>query len=202
MTASTLQAAPPKVKPTLSHVLDPVNEAVQYWEGGQAELFSFAVSCAQIVGLRNGETLKLSNRLHISVDTVERYAKGGILWNDMLKYKPRESEVLREALYISFWNDIGRLYVSEELSLDGAWHWLDEAYKNKWTVEKLRSMLPTKGKTSNIKRSAAKIANLINAELINAPAFDVDPHVYKVTRKLAVVTVRWLDKLAGKEENK
>lgn len=174
---------------------DDVTNAELCWNAGQAELFEFAIHCHGIVGKRNGETERLARAIHRSPDTVERYAKGGTLWLAMLARYPSESELLREALEISFWNDVGRLFASDTISLSGAKHWLDEANENNWTVEKLRTMLPNKTGASTIKTKAIRAANFLENEIVNAPALGVDEKVYKVTRKLVKVTVTWLRKL-------
>lgn len=175
---------------------DDVISAQECWNAGQAELFEFAIHCHSIVGKRNGETERLARAIHRSVDTVERYAKGGTLWLAMLARYPSESELLRDAMEISFWNDVGRLFASDTISLSGAKHWLEEAKENSWTVEKLRTMLPNKTGVSTIRAKAIRAANFLENEIVNAPALGVDEHVYKITHKLVKVTVTWLRKLA------
>ena len=63
---------------------DPVEDAVLQWQDGQESLFNFAITCNEIVGLRNGETARLAKRIQRDSSTVELYAKGGGLWLAML----------------------------------------------------------------------------------------------------------------------
>lgn len=173
-----------------------VDQAAYLWGKGMEELFEFAIHAHTLVGKGDDSVDKLAKRIRRHRSTVENYAKGGALWLAMLEQKPSEAEIIRDELEISFWNTVGRLYCNQTISLDGAHHWLREAIDNKMTVEHLRSLLPNSTGQSTMKAQAVKIANLIEKEIINAPAFDVLDSEYRIIRRLGAVMVKMLRKVA------
>jgi hypothetical protein len=159
---------------------DPVEEAVNYWNDGNSSMFEFCIQASFIVG-RNveGETKRLAKRIRRSVDTVERYAKGGLLWHAILQKYPADSELIREALDWQFWVALGVIWKKDVVSLAGAKHWLDEAMTNGWEYEKFYSMLPQKkALDSEWQKTAVRAATILD-DLCNSPAFGVDEVLFK-----------------------
>lgn len=177
-----------------------VQEAIDAWGQGQVSLFDFACLANSIVGKRDGGTERLAKKIRRSVDTVERYAAAGALWLAMLKHFPAESEIFRENLDVSFWMAVGAVYKSDLVDEEGAKHWLDEAHKNDWTVEKLRSMLPTKkAGESPFTRAMKSLYRTIEKDILQAPALNsnMNDKEYKVFINVA----KWMHKfLKGKLE--
>lgn len=175
---------------------DEVSEAVKAWQSGQVELFDFACLANSIVGKRDGGTERLSRLIMQSVDTIERYAACGYLWIEMLKAYPSESEIFRDnpKLSVSHWSTIGAKLKAGAFEIQGAKHWMDETIENEWTVEKLRSMLPTKTiGESPFTRAAKRITDIIEKELLEAPALNsgMSDREYRAF----VRTAQWLVKL-------
>jgi len=183
---------------------DEVESAVIFWDEGQASLFEFAIVASTVVGRRNGDTERLAQRIRRDVSTVELYAKGGILWGEALTYYPSDSELLRNQLQISFWNAVGSVYVrnvkadhkrftageitADELkksiafNLRTAINFLQDADKNGWTVDKLRTMLPTENVSeSPFTRAMKRIYRVLDKDIINQPALNsgMDDKQYK-----------------------
>lgn len=171
----------------------PVEYAVELWNAGGASMFEFCIQAAYIVGRRvDGETKSLARSILRSVDTVERYAKGGLLWHAVLQKYPADSELMREALDWQYWVAVGALWHKNIMSLEGAWHWLNEAIINKWEYEKFYSMLPTKkAMDSDWQKSAWKTAAAID-DLCNSPAFGVDDVRYRAGIKILQIAAVWL----------
>ncbi len=183
---------------SLTSTETPEKAAVHFWNEGQASLFDFAIVASGIVGKRDGGTERLAKKINRHPSTVERYAKGGLLWLAMLEQYPSQAEILRDGLEISYWNDVGRAYVSKLMDLSQAKASLEFAKEQGWTVEKLRTMLPTKSAGhSTIRAKATQAANFLEDEIIKAPAKDVDEKIYKVTYKLVKVAIVWLRKLSA-----
>ena len=152
---------------------DPVEDAVTLWNDGQASLFEFGLKCFEVVGLRNGETARLAKRVKRDTSTIELYAKGGGLWLAMLKQYPNEAETLRDALDISFWNVTGQKYAAEIITLEQAKMFLEHAYADKWSMEKLRGYLPNvKGGESTFQRAVKKLITTFEKDILNAPALN------------------------------
>ena len=176
---------------------DEVSEAVKAWQSGQVELFDFACLANSIVGKRDGGTERLSRLIMQSVDTIERYAACGYLWIEMLKAYPSESEIFRDnpKLSVSHWSTIRAKLKSIAFEIQGAKHWMDETIENEWTVEKLRSMLPTKTiGESPFTRAAKRITDIIEKDILNAPALGsgMSDREYKAFIKTAEWLVRLL----------
>lgn len=204
---------------------DDVSQAVALWHEGSDKRFEFAIKCYSVVGKRDGSTARLVRELknHVGVDTIEDYAKGGQLWVAMVMHYPSEAEYLRDELYISFWNTVGRRYVSKlkakvkelvesklpqsEIEsetfrlgkeyLDEAKHWLEEAAVNEWTVEILRSKLPVNTTRATFANSAVKLADYIEKSIIHAPAEykAVDDRLYVRIARVARLFVGLLRKV-------
>lgn len=175
---------------------DEVSEAVKCWNEGQVSLFDFACLANSIVGKRDGGTERLANTIQQSVDTVERYAACGYLWLEMLKAYPSETEIYRDnlKLSVSHWSAIGAKLKAKAFDISGAKHWFDETIENKWTVEKLRSMLPTKTiGESPFTRAAKRITDIIEKELLEAPALNsgMNDREYRAF----IRTAQWMVKL-------
>ena len=175
---------------------DEVSEAVRAWNSGQVEMFDFACLSNSIVGKRDGGTERLSCLIMQSVDTIERYAACGYVWVEMLKQYPAESEIFRDnqKLSVSHWSAIGAKLKAGAFDVHGAKHWFDETVENEWTVEKLRSMLPTKTiGESPFTRAAKRITDIIEKELLEAPALNsgMSDREYRAF----VRTAQWLVKL-------
>jgi hypothetical protein len=172
--------------------------AAEFWNGGQAELFEFAIIAHHIVGRRDGQTAQLARKIRRSEDTIERYAKGGGLWLAMLENYPSDSELLRNDLQISYWCDVGRLYSAGVIDLQSCKMWLDTALTENWTVEKLRSMLPVrKIGESPFFRAMKTIRAAIERDILNAPALEsgMNDGEYRVFIKVA----KWMHRfIAGK----
>ncbi len=158
-----------------------INEAVQYWLQSEGNRFDFCVKASDIVGKYDeGATAKLAEKIERSVSTVQNYARVGRLW---LAMNPRKAEDYRDAVQYSFWSLLAPLWDNKVIDMNGVYHWMDEKIANKWTVEKMRSLLPTNDGKSLWKKSAKRFlkstADFMSEELINSPAFDVDVTAYK-----------------------
>ncbi len=170
-----------------------IAEAVEYWNHSEGNRFDFCVKASEIVGkYSEGATVKLAERIERSVSTVQNCAAVGELWVAM---SPRQAEDYRDAVQYSFWLPLAQLWKAEIIDMDMVFHWMDEKLKNKWTVEQMRAKLPVKGNSSVWKKSAKKFlkttAEFMDAELINAPAFDVEEIQYrKVIRALRLTHSR------------
>jgi hypothetical protein len=174
-------------------MIDPVDEAVKYWDEGGASMFDFCIQAAYIVGRRqDGETKRLGEKIKRSPDTVEDYAKAGLLWHAICQKYPADSELMREALDYHYWRSIGVLWNKNIMSLDGAWHWLNEAMIHNIKFEKFCSMLPTKkALDSDWQKSAWKTAVAID-DLCKSPAFGVDDVRYRAGIKILQIASIWL----------
>lgn len=150
-----------------------VENAARDWNKGIDYLFEFAVKAHYIVGKRDGETARLAKKIKREVDTVERYAAAGFLWIAILDAYPVESELLRDCLDISFWMAVGAKHESGILTILQAKEMLESALDSKWTVEKLRTMLPSsKAGDSPFKRAMRKIYSVIEKDILDAPALE------------------------------
>ena len=150
-----------------------VRNAVRDWNKGRDFLFEFAVKASVIVGRRDGGTKELAKLIKREVDTVERYAAAGLLWTDMLREYPADSETLRDYLDISFWSAVGVKYKAGLLPLEKAVEFMNEATRQKMTVEKARTMLPSvRVGDSPFKRALRKIHDVIEKDIIEAPALE------------------------------
>ena len=183
-------------EPMMTTEQDEVSEAVKVWNSGQVEMFDFACLSNSIVGKRDGGTERLSRLIMQSVDTIERYAACGYAWVEMLKQYPAESEIYRDnqKLSVSHWSAIGAKLKAGVIDIRGAKHWIEETIENEWTVEKLRSMLPTKTVgESPFTRAAKRITDIIEKDILNAPALGsgMSDREYKAFIK----TAQWLVKL-------
>lgn len=170
-----------------------VKNAVRDWNKGQDFLFEFAVKASIIVGRRDGGTKELAKLIKREVDTVERYAAAGVLWDDMLKNFPADAEILRDYIDISLWCAVGSKYKAGVLTLKGAVDFMNEAKKMKFTVEKARTMLPTsRVGDSPFKRAMRKIQSVIEKEVLEAQALEsgMNDKEYKQFIRMA----QWLNK--------
>ena len=78
--------------------------------------------------------------------------------------------------------------------MQGAKHWIEETIENEWTVEKLRSMLPTKTVgESPFTRAAKRITDIIEKDILNAPALGSGMSDREF--KAFIKTAQWLVKL-------
>ena len=168
---------------------DPIEEAVKLWNEGGSSMFEFCIQASYIVGRKvEGETKRLGKRIKRSEDSVERYAKGGLLWHAILQKYPSDSEVIREALDWQFWVALGVIWKKDIVSLVGAKHWFDEAMAGGWDYEKFYSMLPQKKVLdSEWQKTARRIADMLD-DLCNSPAFGVDAIKYKTALKVLQYT--------------
>lgn len=174
-----------------------VEHAARDWNKGQDFLFEFAVKAFYIVGKRDGGTEKLAKRIKREVDTVERYAAAGCLWLDMLATYPADSELLRDYVDVSFWSAIGAKYKAKLISLEQAKSFLETANEKKWTVEKVRTMLPTsKIGDSPFKKATRQIYTIIDKYILDAPALEsgMSDKEYRQFIKMA----KWLKTFLGK----
>ncbi len=168
----------------LAHNYQPaIKEAVKFWLHSEGNKFDFCVAAAGIVGSYDeGATIELASQIERSVSSVQNYARVGRLWNAM---SPQKAEDYRDAVQYSFWALLAPLWDNKVIDMTGVYHWLDEKIANKWTVEKMRSLLPTNDGKSLWKKSAKRFlkttAEFMDAELIYSPAFDVDFEQYKKT---------------------
>lgn len=164
---------------------DEVTEAIAAWKAGDDAMMEFCIKAGAIVGKRiEGETKRLAKGIRRSVDTVERYAKAGLLWYAVLENYPADSECVREELDYQYWLALAPLWTKNVISLAGAWHWLDEAVQNKWEYEKFLSMLPkARVLDSDWQKNARRAAEMLD-DLCNSPAFDVDAKKYKTVLKV------------------
>jgi len=170
-----------------------IDRAVSVWLAGSDGLFEFCIEAAAIVGNRiDGETIALGKKINRSPDTVERYAKVGVLWWAMLQKYPDAAESVRETLDYQYWLAIAPLWTKNLVSLAGVKHWFDEAIKHKWDYDYFVKQLP-QGKTadSEWQKTARRAATLID-DLINSPAFDVNEVRYKAGLKLLKMASSWL----------
>lgn len=169
-----------------------IETAVACWENSENDRFEFCVLASSVVGKYTDKTQKLADRIERSLSTVQNYAKVGELWQAM---EPQDAEGYRDALKYSFWPPVAALWKNKVIGMTGVKHWFDEAIEHHWTVEKLRGMLPTvEGKSvwkKSAKRWMKQSQEFIETELIDSPAFDVDPKEYKkVIRALKLTTAR------------
>jgi len=172
--------------------IDIIETAVTCWENSENDRFEFCVLASSVVGKYTDKTQKLADRIERSLSTVQNYAKVGELWQAM---EPQDAEKYRVALKYSFWPPVASLWKNKVIGMTEVKHWFDEAIEHHWTVEKLRSMLPTvEGKSvwrKSVKRWMKQSQEFIETELINSPAFDVDPKEYKkVIRALKLTAAR------------
>lgn len=150
-----------------------VENAARDWNKGIDYLFEFAIKAHYIVGRRDGETARLAKTIKREVDTVERYAAAGCLWLDILQSYPNESETLRDALDISFWSAVGAKYKTGLLTLSQSKETLESALENRFTVEKLRTMLPaSRVGDSPFKKAMRRIYSIIEKDILDAPALE------------------------------
>jgi hypothetical protein len=172
---------------------NPIDNAVSIWNDGSASMFEFCIEAAYIVGRRvEGETKTLAKRIKRSVDTVERYAKVGVLWFAVLEKYPADSESIREELDYQYWQALALLWSRNIISLAGVKHWFDEAIVNKWDYEKFSSMLPTKkALDSDWQKLAHRTAVMID-DLCKSPAFGVDDVRYRAGVRILQVASIWL----------
>jgi len=171
----------------------PIKEAVECWNSAEADRFEFCVLASQIVGrYEDGATLELAAKISRSPSTVHNYAKVGELWSAM---KPQDAEHYRDAVAYSFWPPLAQLWKNDAIKMTGVIHWMDEKIEHKWTLEKFRSLLPSCEGRSIWRKSAKQwlkqTAQYMDEELINSPAFDIDPKEYKkVVRALKLARGR------------
>jgi hypothetical protein len=88
------------------------------------------------------------------------------------------------------------------MTLDTAKAALEHAHAEGWTVEKLRTMLPTKkAGESTFTRAVKKIAATLERDILNAPALDsgMDDRQYKRFIRLATAFV-WIAKKYAEAE--
>ena len=155
--------------------------------------FEFCVKANEVVGkYEEGATIELANKIERSVSTVQNYARVGKMWNKM---NPQKSEIYRDEIKYSFWALLAPLWDNKVIDMQGVYHWMDEKIQNKWTVEKMRGLLPTIDGKSVWKRSAKQFLRMtqrmIDAELLNSPAMDVDEKDYKkIVRALKLTNAR------------
>lgn len=180
--------------PYLVHNSQPeITSAIECWKDGENGRFEFCVQAAAVVGkYKEGGTIALANGILRSVSSVQNYAKVGQLWQAM---NPQDAEHYRSEVLYSYWPPVARLWSNETISITGACHWFDEVITNKFTVEKFMSLLPTSEGKSVWKKSAKRwmtqAKEFAENDLINSPAFDVDPKQYKkVIRALKLTTKR------------
>ena len=174
-----------------------VEHAARDWNKGQDYLFEFAVKAFYIVGKRDGGTEKLAKRIKREVDTVERYAAAGCLWLDMLATYPADSELLRDYVDVSFWMAVGVKYKAKLILLEQAKSFLEMANEKKWTVQKVRTLLPTsKVGDSPFKKATRQIYTIIDKYILDAPALEsgMSDKEYRQFIKMA----KWLKTFLGK----
>ncbi len=198
---------------------DDVAEAAALFGGAQADLFAFAEAANAIVGKRDGGTQRLAQKIKREVDTVERYAAAGALWLAMLKHYPSDSEIIRDNLDVSFWMAVGTrfkadvrdiisrydgkpLYEIERLAaaelleaVNRAKAFLTVAVEERLTVERLRALIPTrKSGESPFTRAAKRIVNIMERDILNAPALNsnMNEQEYSVFLKVSKWLVKFL----------
>jgi len=160
-----------------------IENAIKHWVQSEDNKFEFCVIAAEIVGKYDeGATIELAKKIERSVSSVQNYARVGRLWSAM---NPQKAEDYRFEVQYSFWSLLAPLWDNKVIDMQGVYHWMDEKIANKWTVEKMRSLLPTNDGKSLWKKSAKRFlkttAEFMDAELISSPAFDVDVEQYKKT---------------------
>lgn len=166
-----------------------INEAINYWEHAEGNRFDFCVKASEIVGKYDmGATKKLADGIERSISTVQNCASVGDLWVAM---PPRQAEDYRDAVKFSFWLLLAPLWKANIIDMEMVFHWMDEKIKNNWSVDQMRAKLPTRGNKSVWKTSARRFLNttkeFMEAELINAPALDVDANKYKKALRALVL---------------
>lgn len=174
-----------------------IDEAAAAWEAGTDSMMEFCILASNIVGQREeGRTKQLGDRIHRSEDTVERYARAGLLYCAYeTTYGGVDSERVRDALDWQYWVAIAQLWSKNCIDLRGVKHWFDEAIDNRWSYEKFRSMLPASDGKSVWKKSAKawmkQSSEFLKNDLLNSPALDVDPKEYKkVVRAMKLLNAR------------
>jgi len=170
-----------------------VDEAVACWMDAEENRFEFCVKANEVVGkYEEGATVELARQIERSISTVQNYARVGKMWNKMNSQK---AEIYRDEIKYSFWALLAPLWDNKVIDMQGVYHWLDEKKENKWTVENMRAKLPTIDGKSVWKKSAKQFLRMtqrmIDAELLNSPALDVDPEDYiKIVRALKLANGR------------
>jgi hypothetical protein len=170
-----------------------IDKAVAAWQAGGDSMFEFCIEAASIVGGRvDGETIALGKQIKRSPDTVERYAKAGLLWYAMVQNYNSDSELMREALDYQYWLALAPMWHKGDISLEGCKIWLEEAISNKWEYEKFLQLIPrARSADSDWQKTARKVADSID-ELCNAPAFGVDETRYKAGIRILRIAAIWL----------
>jgi len=170
-----------------------IKSAVEFWNAGSASLFEFCIEAANIVGRRvDGETQELARCIRRSPDTVERYAKAGLLWWAMLDKYPAESECMRESLDWQYWTTIAPLWARNIISLAGVKDWFDLVVTHNWTHEQYSAKLPTKKALDTEWQKTAYKAALMLDDLRNSPAFGVDDVRYRAGIRIIEIAAIWL----------
>lgn len=174
-----------------------LDDAVAAWQAGGDSMMEFCILASHIVGQReDGKTKQLGDRIQRSEDTVERYARAGLLYRAYeTTYGGVDSERVRIALDWQYWVSVAQLWNKNFMDIRGVKHWFEEAIDSRWSYEKFRSMLPTLDGKSVWKKSAKawmkQSSEFLKAEIINSPAMDVDPIEYKkVTRAAKLLYAR------------
>lgn len=180
--------------------------AAFHWKEGENNRFEFAVLASEIVGnYDEGATKALADKIGRSVTTVQNFSKIGKLWRIMIEIYPREAEIFRADLQTSHWLPVARQWDNGEMSLDGAKSWFTLCLKEKWTVEKFRSQLPTsEGRSEFVKdvnQFKARLGGLVEfaqSRLVHSPAFDVNPLFYPQFVRVTKLFLALADKVVNK----
>jgi len=149
------------------------------------------------------------------------YPQEAEAWRDGGWIDTKSGKELRGGLYVSFWilvgakfkSDIRRIvkaHLAEGQPIDSietlksdelaqaaksAKHYMDEAFKGKMTVEEFRNLLPTVSiDTTQFTRAARRILNIIEKDILKAPAPSESGMSDREYRAL-LKTSQWLVKL-------
>ncbi len=168
--------------------------AQAYWRGDGC-LWEFAEKATALAG-KNGATDELARMIRRSVDTVQGYVAGYLLWvqaNNYLKVGcPVDAETLRESLSVQIFVTIGRKWKNRWFDDDPvknteqALNLLIEAHQLKWTVEQTRSHVPHNSQEPDFSTSCLRLSKRLDYEIINAPALNVEPEYYGLIRTKAI----------------
>lgn len=143
------------------------------------DLFSFALVVHEKCTDKN--IRQVAAKARRDVDTIRDYGKGAKLYLHMSKKYP-ETVTLRFSLDLSFWTTLGRFYHNEDLTLEQCREYIQEAIDDpKMTVEKFRTLMPTKNGVPDTLKPYYKLADRLDKLLIAPAAY---PHLRKLAEPL------------------
>ena len=163
-----------------------ITAAANAYRSADGSLWDFAEIAADVVGMRDGLTAILAERIKRSPDAVEGFAAAWTLWSDLIGPYNSHAEDWRDVLYVSHFVSVGRKYKAEWISLADAADYLQRAMAEDWTVEALRSKLPHEDR-GDFRADAKRLIKTLERKFINAPALNVSGKKYSKVRRAALL---------------